>query len=272
MSEFGSYDWIVKLIQEFNEAESGYSSWMLDKAEDQGYIEGTSVGKLTYDRESGKWTGEDGKEYTAAWNEKKNSWDVKEVKADTSTKPGFETGKGDNTAGIGGGQVSWKTEWVRDSIGHARRQIKYIDGKKVSESLEPRQLHLFDGLKCIICGYIKKKTAKSGGYDSLERYTTGGLNTHTGPAILDGTPSRPEYVLNAEQTGAFLQLAEVLPALMSNNSVSTSTSSGDNYFDININVDSISSDYDVDRLTERIKQNIYEDGAYRNVNVINRLR
>lgn len=272
MSEFGSYDWIVKLIQEFNEAESGYSSWMLDKAEDQGYIEGTSVGKLTYDRESGKWTGEDGKEYTAAWNEKKNSWDVKEVKADTSTKPGFETGKGDNTAGIGGGQVSWKTEWVRDSIGHARRQIKYIDGKKVSESLEPRQLHLFDGLKCIICGYIKKKTAKSGGYDSLKEYATGGLNTRTGPAILDGTPSRPEYVLNAEQTGAFLQLAEVLPALMSNNSVSTSTSSGDNYFDININVDSISSDYDVDRLTERIKQNIYEDGAYRNVNVINRLR
>ena len=272
MSEFGSYDWIVKLIQEFNEAESGYSSWMLDKAEDQGYIEGTSVGKLTYDRESGKWTGEDGKEYTAAWNEKKNSWDIKEVKADTSTKPGFETGAGNNTAGIGGGQVSWKTEWVKDSIGHARRQIKYIDGKKVSESLEPRQLHLFDGLKCIICGYIKKKTSKSSGDYTLERYSTGGLNTRTGPAILDGTPSRPEYVLNAEQTGAFLQLADVLPALMSNNSVSTSTSSGDNYFDININVDSISSDYDVDRLTERIKQNIYEDGAYRNVNVINRLR
>ena len=106
----------------------------------------------------------------------------------------------------------------------------------------------------------------------LYEYATGGLNTHTGPAILDGTPSRPEYVLNAEQTGAFLQLADVLPALMSNNSISTSTSSGDNYFDININVDSISSDYDVDRLTERIKQNIYEDGAYRNVNVINRLR
>lgn len=272
MSEFGSYDWIVKLIQEFNEAESGYSSWMLDKAEDQGYIEGTSVGKLTYDRESGKWTGEDGKEYTAAWNEKKNGWDVKEVKANTSTKPGFETGAGNNTAGTGGGRVSWKTEWVKDSIGHARRQIKYVDGKKVSESLEPRQLHIFDGLKCIICGYIKKKTSSLSGYDSLERYTTGGLNTHTGPAWLDGTPSRPEYVLNAEQTGAFLQLAEVLPALMSNSSVSTSTSSGDNYFDININVDSISSDYDVDRLTERIKQNIYEDGAYRNVNVINRLR
>ena len=106
----------------------------------------------------------------------------------------------------------------------------------------------------------------------MTRYATGGLNTQTGPAWLDGTPSRPEYVLNANQTAAFLQLADVLPALMSNSSVSTSTSSGDNYFDININVDSISSDYDVDRLTERIKQNIYEDGAYRNVNVINRLR
>ena len=106
----------------------------------------------------------------------------------------------------------------------------------------------------------------------LYEYATGGLNTRSGPAWLDGTPSRPEYVLNADQTAAFLQLADVLPALMSNNSISTSASSGDNYFDININVDSISSDYDVDRLTERIKQNIYENGAYRNVNVINRLR
>ena len=33
-------------------------------------------------------------------------------------------------------------------------------------------------------------------------------------------------------------------------------------------VDEIGSDYDVDQLSERIKQNIYEDGMYRNVNTI----
>lgn len=232
MSEFGSYDWIVKLIQEFNEAENGFSSWMLDKAEDQGYIEGTSVGKLTYDRKSGKWTGENGKEYTTVWNEKKNDWDVKEVKTDTSTEPSWN-------------HTTTTTPTITESKPkHKRRKDPPVLPKKI----------------------------KAGRRWVLQAYATGGLNTRSGPAWLDGTPSRPEYILNAEQTGAFLQLADVLPALMSNNSISTSTSSGDNYFDININVDSISSDYDVDRLTERIKQNIYEDGAYRNVNVINRLR
>jgi hypothetical protein len=35
-----------------------------------------------------------------------------------------------------------------------------------------------------------------------------------GFAWLDGTPSEPEYVLNARQTDAFLKLADVLPAAM----------------------------------------------------------
>ena len=271
MSTFKSYDWITKLIQEFNEAEAGYSNWMLDKAKGQEYIENTPAGKLTYDKGKDKWTSEDGTEYAVAWNTKTNSWDTQKV-ASRAPETDIESGKGDGTTGTGGGKTSWKTEWDRNSAGHAKRWIKYVDGKKVAESLEPRQPHTFVNSKCSICGYIKYKPTGSGGYYTLERYATGGLNTQTGPAWLDGTPSRPEYVLNANQTAAFLQLAEVLPALMSNSSVSTSTSSGDNYFNININVDSISSDYDVDRLTERIKQNIYEDGAYRNVNVINRLR
>ena len=48
--------------------------------------------------------------------------------------------------------------------------------------------------------------------------------------------------------------------------------SGDNYFDIDIQVDEIANDYDVDQMAERIKQNIYEDSTYRNVNAINFLR
>ena len=38
--------------------------------------------------------------------------------------------------------------------------------------------------------------------------------------------------------------------------------------DVDINVDSISSDYDVDRLSERVKEDIYNDMMYRNVNVV----
>ena len=50
------------------------------------------------------------------------------------------------------------------------------------------------------------------------------------------------------------------------------TGAGDNYFDVNIVVDQISSDYDVDRLVDRIKQKITEDAQYRNVNAINWIR
>ena len=293
MSAFGSYDWIVKLIQEFNEAESGYSSWMLDKAEDQGYIEGTSVGKLTYDKESGKWTGENGKEYTAAWNAKKNDWDIKEVKVDTSTKPGFESDEGDNETeeprgkkpkgykGKVGSLASTGTYGLRSQTQIAANLLKnprISTNKNLYNSYlnmrnkEPDPKKRASQQQKALSAYKKWKAYEGASVTTVSVYATGGLNTRIGPAWLDGTPSRPEYVLNADQTAAFLQLADVLPALMSNNSISTSTSSGDNYFDININVDSISSDYDVDRLTERIKQNIYEDGAYRNVNVINRLR
>lgn len=283
MSEFGSYDWIVKLIQEFNEAENGFSSWMLDKAEDQGYIEGTSVGKLTYDRKSGKWTGENGKEYTTVWNEKKNDWDVKEVKTDTSTDPSYNhtttttstitesKSKSKDKKPYTIMTTYYKVEAGSGKIvGYQSDSTYYTSSKKEAQELASESTQISWASAWQRSNLAKK--IKTGMTGVLYEYATGGLNTRSGPAWLDGTPSRPEYVLNADQTAAFLQLADVLPALMSNNSISTSTSSGDNYFDININVDSISSDYDVDRLTERIKQNIYEDGAYRNVNVINRLR
>ena len=48
--------------------------------------------------------------------------------------------------------------------------------------------------------------------------------------------------------------------------------SGDNYFDIDIQVESIQDDYDVEQLAEKIKGIIYEDSIYRNVNSINNIR
>ena len=41
-------------------------------------------------------------------------------------------------------------------------------------------------------------------------YKTGGIVDYTGLAWLDGTPSKPEYVLNAEQTQGFLRLINLL--------------------------------------------------------------
>ena len=44
------------------------------------------------------------------------------------------------------------------------------------------------------------------------------------------------------------------------------------YFDIDINVDEISDDYDVEQLKKKIKQDITNDAMYRNVNLINLIR
>lgn len=105
----------------------------------------------------------------------------------------------------------------------------------------------------------------------LKPFATGGLADFTGPAWLDGTRSKPELVLNAQDTENFLVLKDVLSGVLAN-APGAKSSGGDNYFDIDVNVEEIGSDYDVDQMAERIKQNIYQDGMYRNVNTINLLR
>ena len=104
----------------------------------------------------------------------------------------------------------------------------------------------------------------------LTPYKTGGLVDFTGPAWLDGSKSHPEYVLNARDTENFIILKDVLSSLL--HLPSTNSSSGDNYFDIDVQVDEINDDYDVDQMVERVKQKIYEDSTYRNNNSISLLR
>ena len=101
---------------------------------------------------------------------------------------------------------------------------------------------------------ITKKQFKELGGDY--RYASGGLADFTGPAWLDGTPSKPEIVLNARDSENLIQLRDIL-----RNNQNSGTNIGDSYFDIDINVDEIAGDYDVDRMVDRIKQIIYNDST-----------
>ena len=104
----------------------------------------------------------------------------------------------------------------------------------------------------------------------LRKYETGGLADFTGPAWLDGTKSHPELVLNARDTQNFLALKDILSDVMKNNVGSgKSGSSGDNYFDIEINVESLENDYDVEQIADKIRDMIYSDATRRNVNAVN---
>ena len=111
-----------------------------------------------------------------------------------------------------------------------------------------------------VTGWFKKSDVKA--------YKQGGLADFTGPAWLDGTKSKPEYILNAEQTKSFFELVDVLGSLkggINQNSQIT----GDSIYDVDINVESIGSDYDVEQLASTVKRMIVDDARYRNNNVIN---
>ena len=104
------------------------------------------------------------------------------------------------------------------------------------------------------------------------KYATGGLANYTGPAWLDGTPSKPELVLNATDTRNFLALRDILSKAMGSANTVTNSYGGNATYEININVDKIEKDYDVDRVAERVKKIIVKDSGYRNVTQVRNFR
>ena len=104
-------------------------------------------------------------------------------------------------------------------------------------------------------------------YKRVQVYKKGGLADFTGPAWLDGTKSRPELVLNQKDTQNFIQLKDILSSLMTGSHTSTENN-GDITYDIDINVESISSDYDVEQVANKVKSLINEDARYRNNNAV----
>lgn len=100
--------------------------------------------------------------------------------------------------------------------------------------------------------------------NQLQAYATGGLVDYTGPAWVDGTKTKPEAFLSATDTENIRQMMDIMNILLSNFSTpskSTYESSSNIVspnIEVTVNVDSISSDYDVDQATERVKQNILD--------------
>jgi hypothetical protein len=101
----------------------------------------------------------------------------------------------------------------------------------------------------------------------LKQFKTGGVADFTGPAWLDGTKSKPEIILNQRDSANFIVLKDILGEILDGRKAATKDSekSGDNYYDININIEKIDSDYDVEQMAEKIKKIIYDDATYRNV-------
>ena len=117
-----------------------------------------------------------------------------------------------------------------------------------------------------------KKHEKYKSATTLDHYKQGGLADYTGPAWLDGTPSKPELVLNSTDTKNLIALKDVLSKVMKGSLTTTTENQGDILYEININVDKIEKDYDVDQVVDKVKKEIVKSAGYRNVTQVRNFR
>lgn len=303
MSEFGQMNWIAELIKEYNQAQLGFSDWMVDRESKEGNTLQTNAGELTYT--NGKWQDANGGIYALSYDPKTKSWVAE--KADTSEgrpeiKDKVVSNDSGSSGGSGGGSggesgysyntyspspngpiVSGSAKASSQSEAKRLERQSYDDAARISNKLygwNPNKGKRGPNNSSPSTPSRGGSGGASSGYGGSRwiddkaylKFASGGLTSKTGLAWLDGTLSRPEYVLNPIQTEAFLKLTKVLPSLLSGDVSTKTMMGGDNYYDVNFVVDSIGSDYDVDKLWNRFKEKIYEDSAYRNVHTINRLR
>jgi hypothetical protein len=104
----------------------------------------------------------------------------------------------------------------------------------------------------------------------LKQYKTGGVADFTGPAWLDGTKSKPEIILNQQDSANFIALKDILSEFIEGRKTTNGSnqSNGDNYYDIAINVEKVESDYDVEQISRKIEEMIVSSSRYRNNNVL----
>ena len=153
------------------------------------------------------------------------------------------------------------------SDGSGGRAAKGLSNRKVLKIRKGAKYPYLIGTSNDPSGWTGWYTASA-----LQAYKSGGLANFTGPAWLDGTKSKPEAILNARDTQNFIQLRDILGSLLNgvpSSNTEKTENNGDNYYDIDIQVDKLSNDYDVDKLVTKIKREITKDANYRNVRTIN---
>ena len=186
----------------------------------------------------------------------------------SQAKAGNETTN--NNSGGGGGDASKDTS-KGPSKGNNDLNKTTENVKKIADTIADAAIKTANALTQALTAAPKKVGGGAAKRTNMA-YATGGLNTQTGLAWLDGTPSEPEYVLNARQTQAFLKLADVLPAAMNGSAPISNSYGGNIYLNLDMHVDEIASDYDVDRIANRVKDILYDASSYRNVNTLNFIR
>ena len=196
----------------------------------------------------------------------------------------YNTSKGINSWNPQTGKVTTVKAWKKDKAtaqafltaakknkGVAREYYQLLDAKGIIKFGKKGAAATYTN-EAYKLGLIKKKTV--GKSTGIKKYAVGGLANYTGPAWLDGTPSKPELVLNATDTKNFVALRDVLSEATKRGAFSKDTDEEYNnmVLDIDIHVDEIANDYDVDQLVKRVKKDILQEAKSRNVTTVGRRR
>lgn len=268
LSKFGQLNWQEEISKAIIAASQGYANWNMYKAEqvDKSLIlpDGT---KLTFDGK--KWRDSQGNVYNGV-DFDSNANQFKYGSIDYAQPSGGGSGSsGDQspakqTVSVGSrfnasGALIYTTPGGKGYRQYFADEPYYVAVGESGDYWLARWYKASGG----VSGYFRKGDVKA--------YKSGGLADSTGPAWLDGTYSKPELILNAQDTKNFIQLKDILSSFM-NSSSTQSGFGGTSYYDIDINVEEIGNDYDVDRLAERVKEQINSESRYRNVNSISFLR
>lgn len=268
MSKFGQLNWQEEISKAILAASHGYANWNMYKAKEIDKSLTTGDGQqLTYDGK--QWKDSNGNIYSGVdYDSSIGQFIYSGMIPAKKPSPSGADGGSHGSVGIGSRvRVDSKTPIYSNSYGGGAGRQYYANDPIYNILDEKNGYYLVrhHKLSSGYTGWFKKSDVKA--------YKKGGLADFTGPAWLDGTKSSPELILNARDTENFIELKNILGSLMKSGITQTTSSSvGDMYFDIDINVDEISDDYDVEQLKKKIKQDITNDAMYRNVNLINLIR
>lgn len=275
MSKFGKLNWQEEISKAILAASQGYANWNMYKATKVDKRLTTKSG-LTLKYDGKNWKDSKGNIYTGVdydstvgdftYTGKKSVSGTSSSSSKTSTSTSTSTKKKNISIGSRV-RANANSLIYADSYGGGGARQYYANDPVYTVVGENNGYYLtrYHKLGTGYTGWFKKS--------DLTPFKTGGIADFTGPAWLDGSKTKPELILNAKDTENFIALKDILGSLMKeNNFQKASQSIGDMYFNIDINVDEISSDYDVENLTRKIKQELADSAMYRNVNLVNFIR
>ena len=263
MSKFGQMNWIKELVEEWLKAQEGLTNWRNENAQD--IYTSAENAMSAYDINSGaqksiwfdgkNWVDEKGNVYNnVQWDEQGQRYTYGSAQAAPATPAQTEA------------PVSIPTQTSTQAQQYDTYTVKSGDNlSKIASKYGTTWQKIYDANKDIISN---PNLIYPGWVLKIPKYAKGGLVDATGLAWLDGTKTSPEMVLSARDTENFIALRNALSQMLAQGG----GKGGDNYFNIEINVDELANDYDVDQLADRIKKQIYDDSSYRNVNAISYLR